>query len=192
MPDAPKVCDHCGSPLDNAERARLQELQLTAAVAERLSGWVKLFSYFAGVPLVLLLAVGVMLGVSTWTDFTSKIKAASARIDADGTKKIDAALANFQSRVDILNEKIVPVEKRIHEIESTIVLTFQSEGPAVEALQARLQQIGYFHEPVSGKFGTTTIAAVSRLQKDHGLKVDGTAGKDVFQILWPPILNGKK
>src|SRR5271157_177817 len=172
--DIPRFCAHCGASLDQKQQDHAREIDLAAAVADRVSQWVKILGIFVAVPSALLVAALVVFGFSKWNDFNERVNMG-----------INTAVSRVQSRVDKLNEQIVPVEKRISEIESNIVLTFGSEGAPVTRLQARLQQLGYFREPITGRFGLSTEEAVRRFEADHKLRVDGAAGKDIFLLLWP-------
>ncbi len=49
-------------------------------------------------------------------------------------------------------------------------------GPEVGALQARLDELGYWHGPNDGRYGQLTRQAVMAFQKAEGLGRDGTAG----------------
>ncbi|HMC40645.1 MAG TPA: peptidoglycan-binding protein [Acidimicrobiales bacterium] len=49
-------------------------------------------------------------------------------------------------------------------------------GPAVAALQNRLDALGYWVGPADGQYGDATIQAVYALQKAAGLQPDGQAG----------------
>ena len=49
-------------------------------------------------------------------------------------------------------------------------------GPAVVALQNRLNALGYWAGPADGSYGDATVQAVYALQKAAGLPVDGQAG----------------
>jgi lipoprotein-anchoring transpeptidase ErfK/SrfK len=56
------------------------------------------------------------------------------------------------------------------------VLGRGDRGPAVEALQRRLRDLGYWVGPVDGAFGSLTEQAVFALQKAAGLQRDGIVG----------------
>lgn len=53
-----------------------------------------------------------------------------------------------------------------------------SQGEAVEKLQKRLSELGYYNGAVDGDFGTKTEEAFKLFQKQAGLYVDGIAGSD--------------
>lgn len=65
------------------------------------------------------------------------------------------------------------------------------KDPDVLALQFALRELGYFPPatrdrtncPFTGIFGPCTQKALKEFQKDHGLVVDGVAGKKTFAIL---------
>lgn len=50
-------------------------------------------------------------------------------------------------------------------------------GDDVIELQARLQNIGYFHGKIDGVYGWGTYWALRNFQKDFGLPIDGLAGR---------------
>lgn len=53
-----------------------------------------------------------------------------------------------------------------------------SQGAKVEALQKRLQELGYYNGTIDGDFGEMTETAFKLFQKQAGLFVDGIAGED--------------
>ncbi|WP_179950877.1 L,D-transpeptidase family protein [Xylanimonas oleitrophica] len=57
------------------------------------------------------------------------------------------------------------------------------EGPQVEALQQRLQDLGYFLLEVDGRYGWATQQAVWAFQKAAGLTRDGVVGPQTQQAL---------
>ncbi len=63
------------------------------------------------------------------------------------------------------------------------------QSEAVYILQRRLTDLGYYTGTVTGGYYEGTIAAVKAFQKDHGLSVDGVAGKDTLAALYSPSLN---
>lgn len=58
-----------------------------------------------------------------------------------------------------------------------------SKGSEVKELQKRLTQLGYQLGKVDGVFGKSTAAAVTRFQKNRGLKADGIAGEKTIKEL---------
>jgi hypothetical protein len=58
----------------------------------------------------------------------------------------------------------------------TQVAEVDDRGPHVEALQQRLQSLGYWVGPVDGVYGRLTRQAVYAFQKANGLEVDGRVG----------------
>jgi hypothetical protein len=59
-------------------------------------------------------------------------------------------------------------------------------GPAVELVQSRLRELGYFRGVESG-FGPDTMAAVRRFQRDQGLSPDGVVGPRTRARLLPLV-----
>lgn len=54
-----------------------------------------------------------------------------------------------------------------------------SSGQKVIEIQERLKELGYFHEDITGYFGSVTEAAYKAFQAAAGVTVDGIAGKDM-------------
>ncbi|WP_416673953.1 peptidoglycan-binding domain-containing protein [Egbenema bharatensis] len=63
------------------------------------------------------------------------------------------------------------------------VLRPGDSGDDVRCLQEQLQQLGYFHGPLTGYYGPITKAAVIDFQRDCGLRVDGVAGPQTLARL---------
>ena len=57
------------------------------------------------------------------------------------------------------------------------------KGSQVADLQSRLATLGFFTGIVSGVFDTATQTAVKKFQNEHGLTVDGIAGKKTLLLL---------
>ena len=58
-----------------------------------------------------------------------------------------------------------------------------SMGEEVSAVQSALKGRGYYDGKVDGIYGTITKNAVTKFQKDNGLKTDGIAGKQTLKAL---------
>ena len=58
------------------------------------------------------------------------------------------------------------------------------EGEDVYMLQMRLKELGYYNGTVTGGYYGGTIRAVEAFQRDHGLTVDGAAGKQTQSLLF--------
>ncbi|HZK54638.1 MAG TPA: spore cortex-lytic enzyme [Desulfosporosinus sp.] len=63
------------------------------------------------------------------------------------------------------------------------LLSKGSKGPEVTDLQQKLAQLGYVIGKSDGNFGTKTLTAVQRFQKERGLRVDGLAGTQTINEL---------
>lgn len=62
-------------------------------------------------------------------------------------------------------------------------LQYGSQNGDVWDLQFRLQILGYYHQPLDGKFGYYTNTAVRQFQRDYGVGVDGIVGPKTWQAL---------
>ena len=70
------------------------------------------------------------------------------------------------------------------DLSKDIYLESGSSGKKVETLQRRLIELGWMSGSVTGKYDTTTEAAVSAFQKKAKLWVDGKAGPDTLNALY--------
>ena len=57
-------------------------------------------------------------------------------------------------------------------------------GEAVKTLQRALKNRGYYSGSIDGKYGSSTVAAVTAFQQRNGLRVDGTAGPSTQTALY--------
>jgi N-acetylmuramoyl-L-alanine amidase len=72
------------------------------------------------------------------------------------------------------------------------VLEPGDEGPAVELLQTRLRDLGYWVGPVDATYGSLTEQAVYAFQKAQGLAVDGVTGPSTRTALEAPAPVGTR
>lgn len=100
-------------------------------------------------------------------------------------------------QVKELNQRVVDLESRVNEIESSSTGTAVSQGEAPmevviaseppsprrdpakltdRDVQRALRAAGYYTGSIDGKIGPMTDKAIRKFQKDHGLKVDGILG----------------
>ena len=66
----------------------------------------------------------------------------------------------------------------------TNTLTEGSKGNAVETLQTRLKELGYYTYSVDGEYGPRTTAAVAAFQAKAGMNVDGVAGPATLTAIY--------
>ena len=64
------------------------------------------------------------------------------------------------------------------------VMRLNNKGEAVEKIQTRLKELGFYTGDVTGTYDTATRAAVTAFQKKNGLKADGTAGADTQKAVY--------
>jgi len=119
--DGKKYCADCGTPLDaqtkyletfvksQVEEAiqqkfkdqKLVDIETSQAIAERVHGWAKLFGFFVGLPIALLLIVLAVSGIEKYRDFKGlveqaqnqvklKLEQAKGEIEQAGTKAANA------------------------------------------------------------------------------------------------------
>lgn len=64
------------------------------------------------------------------------------------------------------------------------------KGQAVRTMQSTLAELNYYQGSIDGSYGVTTENAVREFQKNNGLKVDGTAGRDTLAIMFSSYAKG--
>ena len=77
-----------------------------------------------------------------------------------------------------------PVYARENWPRSYRTLSRGKTGEDVFMVQMRLRELGYYDGTVTGGYYGGTIEAVTAFQRDHGLKVDGAAGKETQRLLF--------
>lgn len=70
---------------------------------------------------------------------------------------------------------------------AVVMLKRGSSGPAVTAVQQRLQAAGFSPGAIDGKFGPGTESAVKMFQRSKGLAVDGIVGPKTAAALGVPL-----
>ncbi len=63
------------------------------------------------------------------------------------------------------------------------MLKKESRGNEVVSLQKDLIKLGYLSTSATGYFGNATHNAVKKLQKDHGILIDGIVGQQTYSVL---------
>jgi uncharacterized protein YoxC len=141
-----KYCAKCGAPLDpianklkdylrsdlrsEVERViearlkdqKLVELDTSLAVAERLTGWAKLFGVFVGIPLSALALLLGFLGIRSYQDFGNLTQRATAEVTKElGSAKAEAETATGKAKeasgqVQMLNEKAKELVQGVAEV----------------------------------------------------------------------------
>lgn len=59
-----------------------------------------------------------------------------------------------------------------------------SRGEAVEKMQLRLTELGYYERSIDGDYGNMTKTAVKAFQAANGLEQTGEATADVLELLY--------
>lgn len=201
--DGQKFCGDCGGPLDPAIGAikelmnstlrdqvheiieqhykdqKVVEIETTQAIVSRLSDWAKLFAFFVGIPIGLLLLILGVLGIKTYTDFSKQVDKAKTDATAQLAKAQEGA-AKLKSEGDSLAGEY---QKLRDQFADTAAL-----GEQVKTLSKKVDVIGE-------KLGFTPTSKISaeargRLEasfakfQDYvkGLGYRGTTGSLSFDI----------
>jgi DNA repair exonuclease SbcCD ATPase subunit len=141
-----KYCGQCGAPHDpiagklkdylqsslrsEVERAiearlkdqKLVELDTSLAVAERLTGWAKLFGAFVGIPLGALALLLGFLGIRSYQDFENLTQGATVEVTKElGSARAEAETATGKAKeasnqVQMLNDKAKELVQGVAEV----------------------------------------------------------------------------
>lgn len=156
-PEGKNFCGDCGFPLDSKlagsaatidprlqqqvreivksdfRDQKLAELEITQAVASRLSDWAKLFAFFVGIPAALLLIVLGLLGLKTYSDFSTLVE--------KGKKDITAKLADAQNQAAAIKTKADGLTDSFHKLDLQLADATKLSAQ-VKMLTAKVDQIG--------------------------------------------------
>lgn len=66
---------------------------------------------------------------------------------------------------------------------ASLILKSGMQRNEVSTLQSNMRKLGYFNINPTGYYGSITTAAVKKLQKKHGLVIDGIAGNATFSLI---------
>lgn len=98
--------------------------------------------------------------------------------------------ANSKGRIQWGKKKLIKIDKLPQNSAPSIdpamvdgMLERGEMGRAVDQLIMDLKELGYYVGKVDKIFGPLTEGAVKRLQKAHGLQVDGIAGPKTFEVV---------
>lgn len=123
---------------------------------------------------------GVTYPTTGWVTFNgSKYYYQDGQYLANTTKTIDGVSYTFSSSGKCSSNGEVVEESTTTTTTDSSTLKLGSSGEAVEKLQKRLQELGYYTGAIDGDFGTGTEEAFKLFQEAAGLYVDGLAGSDI-------------
>ncbi|MCI8729385.1 MAG: spore cortex-lytic enzyme [Clostridia bacterium] len=72
----------------------------------------------------------------------------------------------------------------------SVALKKGSQGSDVKKVQEKLKSYGYYTGKIDGIYGSGTVSAVKKFQKDWGLTVDGIVGKNTSKALGITLSTG--
>lgn len=109
---------------------------------------------------------------------------------ATAGKKHALELQQCQNRVAYLEEELSEKEREVAQLErgrrrggegSSAI----SSDVSTTQIQKALKNAGYYKGSIDGKIGAKTREAITRFQKDNGLKADGKVGRMTWSELKP-------
>jgi|HubBroStandDraft_6_1064221.scaffolds.fasta_scaffold183739_2 F0F1-type ATP synthase membrane subunit b/b' len=123
--------------------AKVVEVEVAEAIAQRLFGWAKIAAFLTAVPLGLLIAVLTVLGVSNWSDFNKSI--------ADGKKEVQTRLdaaknsaETFDTQAKQLQAQFADLKRQYGDVTSLATdvstLSQQLQGLAEEVEKIRFEK----------------------------------------------------
>jgi len=151
-PEGNKYCGQCGFALDAAAsslRALVEEtlkqqleaafdarfkdgqvvqVEITEAIAEKLSNWARMLGFFIGVPITVLLLVLGFLGYSKFSDFSNLVE--------DRKSKLESLFNARQTQVDAIRSKGDDLNREYQDLESRLPY-YKSLGQRLEELDRK-------------------------------------------------------
>jgi peptidoglycan hydrolase-like protein with peptidoglycan-binding domain len=133
------------------------------------------------------------LNANATGNFASLTLSAVKRFQADnglavdgiaGRQTLGALYGNAAAEAQIAPKAAAPAEAAAAPATSYKTLRFGMKGAEVTQLQQTLKDRGYFNTNVTGNFASITLDAVKCFQRDHGLVVDGIAGRQTLSALY--------
>lgn len=109
---------------------------------------------------------------------------------ATAGKKHALELQQCQNRVAYLEEELSEKEREVAQLERGLRgggggSPARSSGAPATQIQKALKNAGYYRGPIDGKIGAKTREAITKFQKDNGLKPDGKVGRMTWSELKP-------
>ncbi|MDN0075101.1 zinc ribbon domain-containing protein [Crenobacter sp. SG2303] len=156
-PDGKRFCSDCGGPLDPAFFAirdlmgavvkdqvrdvlketykdnKVIEVEVTEAIAARLFEWAKMLAFLVGIPITVFLLVLGVLGIRTYSDFTSQVKTAQTEI-ADRLVQAQKRADKLKTEGDNLNAEYDKLRTQLAESKEL--------ATQVRSLSDRVDKIG--------------------------------------------------
>jgi hypothetical protein len=184
-PGSNLFCGRCGARMDAPQAAlaeairavikqelrdqKVVEVEITQAIASRLTDWAKLFGFFAAIPLGLLLATLAIWGVSKFADVNDKLTMAQDRAKAlqDTSSELGKRYTKLEdqlSQFEALNEKVQDLQTDVSQISKQIGFVPSSAltPDLKQKLEAELahfiqymQGVGYM--PESGRVSVSVV-----------------------------------
>lgn len=110
---------------------------------------------------------------------------------SDGCDGLGLSFCPHQSvRREQMASFLARAEGLVATVAIPLLLEPGDEGPAVQALQQRLEQYDYWVGPIDGIYGPLTEQAVLAIQKVHGLTRDGIYGPSTRTVVAAPHAPG--
>jgi hypothetical protein len=154
-PEGNHYCGACGTALDtqseqiaravakevkavltvSLKERSVVEVEVAESIAKRLIEWAKVFGIFAGVPLVLLIAILTILGVNSFADFKSKLKAGM-----EALTKAAAKAEEMEKRQAVLTNRYAAQENSLAKLERDIP-ELQKGFSQITQLQSKVNQL---------------------------------------------------
>lgn len=109
---------------------------------------------------------------------------------ATAGKKHALELQQCQNRIAYLEEELSEKEREVAQLErgrrrggegSSVI----SSDVSTTQIQKALKNAGYYKGAIDGKIGAKTREAITKFQKDNGLKADGKVGRMTWSELKP-------
>jgi predicted PurR-regulated permease PerM len=117
------------SPLQSALR-RAVEIEIAAAVLERVIGWAKIFAWCVAIPAAVLVAIFAVAGIGKFADFISRVHESEKRVGeyvATSEKQISDLVGRatetatkYQAQLDAIERQQTSLQETVNELERLV------------------------------------------------------------------------
>jgi F0F1-type ATP synthase membrane subunit b/b' len=197
-PEGKKFCSDCGSTLD-PEAVRFEarineaveetlstrfkeqkfiELETSQAIAERLHAWAKLFGFWVGLPIALLLVILSVLGIEKYSDFRNLVDGLEKQVRPK-VEQAKASAEQAQTIADDAQKKAVTAEETAEGIVKQVNEQLGSATQIATNVHKLSLRVSGLEATASGQMKASTERVEARVTELNS-KID-VATKDIAE-----------
>ena len=144
-----KVHDLTAAMPSAGKDSKVVEIEIAAAVLERIIGWAKIFAWSVAIPATVLVAILTVAGISKFADFISSVNESEKRVTeyfAKSEKQISDLVGRatdtatkYQAQLDAIEQQQTSLQETVNELERLV----GAPGSKVSSAVLRKLQIAF-------------------------------------------------